>query len=64
MLVRNCGLVWQFFPLSPAASDWLDANAEAESWQRLGRSLVADFRFVGPLLDAARAAGLKVKECL
>ena len=63
MLVRNCGSIWQFFPLSKRASDWIEANVQAESWQWLTNSLVVDSRFVGPLLDGARAAGLKVKEC-
>jgi hypothetical protein len=64
MLVRNCGSIWQFFPLSQKASDWIDEHVETESWQWMGNSLVVDWRFGGPLLDGARAAGLKVKERL
>ena len=62
LLVRNCGSIWQFFPLSQKASDWIDENVETESWQWVGNSRVVDWRFGGPLLDGARAAGLKVKE--
>ena len=62
MLVRNFGSIWQLFPLSQKASDWIDEHVESESWQWMGSSLVVDWRFVGPLLDGARAAGLEVKE--
>ena len=64
VLVRNCGTVWQLSPLSQKASDWFDYNVESESWQWMGSSLVVDWRFVGPLLDEARAAGLNVKVCV
>jgi len=62
MLVRNCGSIWQLFPLSQKATDWINDNVETESWQWMGSSLAVDGRFVGPLLDGARAAGLKVEE--
>ncbi len=62
ILVRNCGTVWQLFPLSQRASDWFDDHVESESWQWMGSSLAVDWRFAGPLVDGARAAGLSVKE--
>ena len=61
MLVRNCGSIWQLSPLSQKASDWIDENVVTEGWQWMGSSLVVDWRFAGPLLDGARAAGLKLK---
>ena len=64
MLVRNCGSLWQFFPLSQRATDWIDANVETEGWQWLGASFVVESRFVGPLLNGARASGLTVREWL
>ncbi len=62
--VRNFGTVWLLYPLSQRAAGWFDEHVETESWQWMGSSLVVDWRFAGPLLDGARAAGLEVKECL
>ncbi len=58
--VRSCGTLWLFLPLSQTASVWLAENVLSESWQWLGNSLLVEWRFAGPLIDAARAAGLEV----
>ncbi len=63
ILVRNCGSLWQLFPLSQEASHWIDENVATECWQWMGSSFVVDWRFAGQLIDGARAAGLDVKEC-
>jgi hypothetical protein len=60
LLVRDCGMLWQFFPLSKSAADWIDMNVQEEPWQWIGRSLVVDWRFVEPLINGPRAAGLDV----
>jgi hypothetical protein len=60
LVFRNCGTVWRFIPLTQRASEWIEENVHIEGWQWSGPSFAVDWRFVGPLLDGARAAGLEV----
>jgi hypothetical protein len=45
---------------SPAALDWMFANAEFENWQWTGHRLAVDWRFADDLLEALEDAGLRV----
>lgn len=49
--VRDEGSVVALTPLTDAASEWLDANVQAESWQWLGNALVIDHRYAQDILD-------------
>lgn len=61
LLARNCGTVWQFFPLSRKASQWVNAHVQTEAWQWAGQSFVIDWRYAEPLIEGAQAAGLEVR---
>jgi hypothetical protein len=58
--VRNGGTVFAFTPLTTAASEWIEENVQAESWQWLGRSLVVDHRYAEPLIRGILDSGLSI----
>ena len=60
LVFRNCGTVWQFIPLSQKASEWIQENVHTDDWQWIGPGFAVDWRFAGPLIQGARAAGLQV----
>jgi hypothetical protein len=60
ILIRNCGTVWQFVPLSRRAKKWISENVQSEPWQHMGSTLVVDWRYGQPLAEGMAEAGLKV----
>lgn len=62
ILITNHGSVVQFWPLTPAATTWIDDNVELESWQWLGgASFNVDWRYADPLIEGMAADGLRVE---
>jgi hypothetical protein len=47
-------------PVTEAAREWIEENAQAESWQWLGDILWVEARYALPLLRGAHDAGLEV----
>lgn len=55
------GSVVMVQPLTAAAKEWLEENAEAASWAWQGGALAVDARMVAALVDGMTAAGLEVE---
>jgi len=58
--LHDYGSLAMVMPLTSAASAWLAANVDAESWQWMGGALAVDRRYVYGLIDAVQDAGLEV----
>lgn len=58
VLVRNCGSMWAFNPLTDAAKTFFDKNVASEPWQWLGSSLAVQHRYAADLAAGMHAAGL------
>lgn len=61
VLITNHGSVVQFWPLTPAATEWIDDNVSLESWQWLGASFNVDWRYADPLMEGMHEAGLTLE---
>lgn len=60
VIVRNCGSIFQFIPITPAARTWIDENVQNEGWQWLGSALCVEHHYVLSLIDGLCDAGFEV----
>lgn len=58
--VENCGGIFTFEPLTPAAEQWIDENVDSES-QWLGGRLCVEHRYARDLAQGMMNDGLCVR---
>lgn len=61
--VRNCGTLWQVFPLTKKAKVWVAENVQIPDYLRFGASFVAEHRYGPDLVAGMRVDGLMVQDC-
>ena len=59
--VYRDGTIVTFTPKTDAATEWIEANVESESYQWLGPALCVEHRYAEPLAAGMMEAGLEVE---
>lgn len=56
---ENHGSIWLVRGFTPAGESWLQDNVDFQQW--FGGAGVVEWRYVGPIVEGAREAGLELE---
>ena len=57
----NEGSIFLLTPNNKRASSWITKNVQVESWQRFGKGVAVDQRYVDDLVNGIQEAGFVVE---
>ena len=59
--ISDHGNVFLLHPLTPSADEWVQEHINAEAWQRMGKAIAVDHRYITDIAEGIVNDGLSIE---